>query len=175
MARKPELRLIPGFPGYAVSSDGFVWSRWKRGPGGLGQVWRVVAGGTDKDGYKKVILCRDGERHHFRVHILVLICFVGPCPAEQESRHRNGVRDDNRRSNLRWSTHKANVADKKKHGTWQGGSRNGNASTTESVVQQVKRRLAAGDKPAAISQRLDVSRGVVNNIKYGGAWAHVKV
>lgn len=168
-------RVVPGFPGYGVTIDGRVWSRWKRGPGGLGDTWKAVVGGTDKDGYKKVILCRNGRRHHFRVHLLVLCCFVGPCPPNKEARHANNVRDDNRLCNLNYATHVENIADKVVHGTSQVGSKNGMASTTEAKVRQVKRLLRKGKMPSEISRLTGVSRTTVYGIKYQGRWAHVQI
>lgn len=172
---EPERRPVLGFPGYAVSADGRPWSRWKRGPGGLGDVWKELAGSRDKDGYRKVILVRDGVRHYFRVHHLVLLAFVGPCPPGMEGRHKNNLRDDNRADNLLWSTHVDNVADKKAHGTHQRGSKNGMAAIDEVKAKRIKRRLARGASPTAVARTEGVAKSIVNNIKYHGTWKHVEV
>lgn len=165
---------IPDFPGYGVTRDGYVWSRWKRGAGGLGEVWRRITGGTDKDGYKKVILCRDGVRFYFRVHVLVLTVFRGPCPAGCEGRHRNNRRDDNRVTNLSWSTHVDNVADKRKHGTHQRGERHGRSTITDDIARRIKQGLAAGNTPTVAARAAGVAPHFAMNIKKG-AWAHVQI
>ena len=52
------------------------------------------------------------------VHTLVLTAFVGPRPSpEIEVRHLNGVRSDNRLSNLAWGTASENAYDRVRHGT----------------------------------------------------------
>jgi hypothetical protein len=53
-----------------------------------------------------------------KVHQLVALTFVGPCPAEgMEVCHSNGDSADNRVENLRWDTHGNNLCDKTRHGT----------------------------------------------------------
>lgn len=103
-----EYRECPGFPTYAVGSDGSV-SRISR----LDTIGRSLKGGrlrpaTDADGYQQVCL-RDGARvKTFRVHSLVLTAFFGPAEG-REANHKNGNRSDNRAENLEWLTHKENV------------------------------------------------------------------
>lgn len=59
-----------------------------------------------------------GARLEFpMVHKLVLEAFVGPRPEGKEACHDNGNGMDNRLTNLRWDTHKANMADQFRHGT----------------------------------------------------------
>ena len=62
---------IAGFPRYLIGDNGKVRSLRKNGPD------RILIGGRDKDGYRKVILCENGVKRHARVHILVLEAFTG--------------------------------------------------------------------------------------------------
>ena len=105
-----ELRDIPGFPNYAITSDGRVWSNHKTRNG-------FLVPKKDKYGYLHVGLCRVGKRNMRQVHRLVLEAFVGPCPAGMEACHNNGVRTDNRVENLRWDTKAANRQDAIRQGT----------------------------------------------------------
>lgn len=170
-----DLRPVPGFPAYAVSRDGRIWSRYKRGPGGLGDVWRPMTPNPDKDGYLKIILMRDGVKHYFRVHHLVLLAFVGPCPPGLEGRHKNGIKTANNADNLLWSTHKENIADKTVHGTLLVGSRNSNATGDERRVRHAKRLIAAGRTFSEVCRLSNLPRSVVSYIKYKKGWAHVQV
>jgi hypothetical protein len=106
---------IPGFLGYEVGTDGNVWS-W-RGPGGKVTERHLLIPKTTKKGYKIVTLRSklNGNRRFF-VHRLVLLAFIGPCPGGMECCHWNGDPADNRLSNLRWDTHKANCADTVRNG-----------------------------------------------------------
>ena len=54
----------------------------------------------------------------YLIHRLVLEAFIGPCPEGMECCHfPDRDPSNNRLENLRWDTHKANVADSIKHGT----------------------------------------------------------
>ncbi len=81
------------------------WTRPWRG--------RVLAG-RDVNGYRSVALPGYPSK---LVHRLVLEAFIGQCPDGMECCHNNGVRNDNRLSNLRWDTTSANMFDKQRHGT----------------------------------------------------------
>ncbi len=56
-----------------------------------------------KDGYVSVYFS-DGARIRKRkpIHRLVLETFLSPCPPGKQANHINGIRDDNRLSNLEW-------------------------------------------------------------------------
>lgn len=69
-------------------------------------------------GYEKVCLAKNGRPFSRSVHSLVCESFHGPRPtSNHQVSHGNGVRNDNRASNLRWATPKENNADMLKHGT----------------------------------------------------------
>ena len=95
-------RGVPGFSGYRVGDDGSVWSCWTN-RGTIGDVWKRLKLGVDKDGYLKVGLRASRKKQTtFRVAILVLTAFVGPRPPGKEACHAPGTSvDDNRLSSLR--------------------------------------------------------------------------
>jgi hypothetical protein len=100
---------IPEWEGlYEVSDEGRVLSVRRQ---------LLLKQRPDDDGYLTVGLSRGGKQRRFFVHRLVLLTFDGPCPPGHESRHLNGRRGDNRRSNLEWATHLMNVSNKRAHGT----------------------------------------------------------
>lgn len=114
---------VVGFEGrYEVSTLGHVRSRgfWRKGPHGS-TVWskpKVLKGTPDRQGYLQVGLSRgDGTQAKRKVHRLVLEAFTGPCPSGLETRHHNGVPDDNRVQNLSWGTPSQNKMDKIRHRT----------------------------------------------------------
>src|SRR3974390_1723138 len=71
---------IPGFEGlYDVADDGRVWSHPRTTtPGGLIN-HRLYPGG-----YPQVTLSKEGKHTTYRVPILVLLAFRGPCPPGKE-------------------------------------------------------------------------------------------
>lgn len=102
--------------GYRVGSDGTVWSR-RNARWGLRKQWRRLRPGLDSVGYRSVALMMPNKRARtWRVNVLVLLAFRGARPSRHDSCHGNGNRQDNRLSNLRWGTRRANMADASRHG-----------------------------------------------------------
>ena len=112
-----EDRSVVGFHGYAVGSDGSVWSCRRVGrPYGFEALWHQLKPGFT-DGYPIVSLVTDsGTNRMRRVNRLILEAFVGPCPVGQECCHYDGNQGNNWLSNLRWGTRKDNCADRRRHG-----------------------------------------------------------
>lgn len=109
---------VPGFPGYVAGSDGSIWSyrsRSTRKPSLETPVKLKPL--TNYQGRPTVRLVTNGGKKTSLVSTLILTTFVGPRPAGMECCHNNGIRTDNRISNLRWDTHKNNQLDRAKHGT----------------------------------------------------------
>jgi uncharacterized protein YjcR len=90
-----------------------------------------------------------------------------------EACHDNGVRTDARLVNLRWDTRKNNHADKKRHGTWQGGDNHAQAVLTEAIVLRVKEMLVAGGTNRSIAKELGVDESTIGAIRTGKNWRHV--
>lgn len=86
---------------------------------------RILKPGTYKDGHKHVTLSRNGKTTCYQVHKLIMLTFVGPCPEGLQTRHLNGVPDDNRLENLTYGTLRENMQDRD-----QGHGRNHNLNKT---------------------------------------------
>jgi len=86
---------------------------------------RLLSPRSNHDGYPRV---RIDNKLKF-VHVLMIESFVEPRPPGMQCCHCNGNPKDNRLENLRWDTPKNNVADRKKHGTYQYGEKNPNHRT----------------------------------------------
>ena len=177
MDKEVEYRAIPGFPGYQASSDGKIWSFWvnkgKRGVA-IGEARREIRGGVDKDGYRKVILC-DGKRSrkYKRVHALILETFVGSCPNGCIGAHNDGNNQNNNINNLRWSTQKDNIDDKKAHGTWQCGENHGNSIVTSEQVIAIRSMRESGMTVKNIADTFNLKIRHVYQIVSKSTWRHV--
>jgi DNA-binding CsgD family transcriptional regulator len=150
------------------------------------RVPRARAAVPDKDGYRCVYLRVSGAGRSVKIHRAVLEAFVGPCPPGMECRHKNGVSDDNRLSNLCWSSHHENEADKADHGTRMHGEEHrarcrsytlkaedhGMAKLTNEQAKEVL-RLATGKRMTqrAIADAFGVSQRTVSMIKNRRAYA----
>lgn len=173
----PELpsdsfRHIPGFPGYAVTDSGEVWSCLSTGVTNKYVPWKQrcchPSGRAGRE-YLHVVFARDRKQHTIHVHKLVLLAFVGPRPEGCEARHMNGNRFDNRVCNLQWGTKQENSDDKRRHGTLQCGARNGQAKLSPSQVAEI-RSLRPNMTIAAIATRFAVSVSQVKRILYRKSW-----
>ena len=156
-------RDIPGFPDYQAGDDGSVWTCKGRHirPG---DVWRPMKVMLNRKGYRFVNLCQAGKMTQIMVYRLVLMAFVGPRPPGHECRHLNGVKDDDRLSNLAWGTKRENMADLKIHGN--------HLKTTPRKLSQrqadeIKEKLGEGQKGAWLAREYGVSQSTVSYIKLG--------
>lgn len=117
---------IPSYEhSYEVSDQGRVRSMTRVVVGKSGR-WRTVPEtilkpfhfqpNANSAGYEYVTLWSDGTPRKFRLHRLVLLAFVGPCPPEMEALHADDVGTNNALSNLRWGTKAENSADRVRNG-----------------------------------------------------------
>lgn len=112
-----EWRPVVGWEGeYEVSNQGRVKTVPHIGYGGksIQAKLRTPTFMSGRNAYWQCHLMRGGRGtkvYRANIHVLVLEAFVGPRPEGMEVRHLNGNGFDNRLENLRWDTHKANMAD----------------------------------------------------------------
>jgi hypothetical protein len=63
---------------------------------------------TNKNGYKYVVLKKDGKFKGFTIHGLVARAFLERDPLRTEINHKDGIKTNNNVSNLEWVTHSEN-------------------------------------------------------------------
>lgn len=91
---------VDGYEGlYEISSHGNL-----RNSKTLKQLAKSIAG----KGYVKADLWKDGQRWQTYMHRLVAAAFIGDGPGK-EVNHKNGMKTDNRASNLEWVTSSENT------------------------------------------------------------------
>jgi hypothetical protein len=110
----------PGIAGYEASDTGRVRSIDREIVLSTGRRYfqrgRVLKAGLASSGYLTVM---PGRAHGSKcVHSLVLLSFVGPCPAGQEGLHWDDVKLNNKLSNLRYGTRSQNMLDSVRNGGW---------------------------------------------------------
>jgi hypothetical protein len=124
-----------------------------------------------------VALRRDGATFEERVHRLVLLAFVGPCPPEQEGCHNDGNPLNNRLGNLRWDTHQANMGDAARHGTASKppvkiGERHHKATLSDADVAAIRAASARRGLHAELSRRFGTSSTTIGRIRSGQTRTH---
>jgi len=102
--REERWKPIPDYPDYRISDRGQVRSH-KRGK------TRIMSLFT-KTRYPRLSLYNRGHKRTWRVHNLVMLAFVGPCPDGMEVCHNDGDRLNNDINNLRYDTKLNNEHDK---------------------------------------------------------------
>jgi hypothetical protein len=114
-----DWRDVVGFEGYyQVSRFGHVRS--------VDRIVTVERGGTifqrkykgramtysrDSYGHLCCSLYKGGKRTTYRIHRIVLLAWIGPCPEGCEVCHGPNGKTDNSVDNLRWDTRSANACD----------------------------------------------------------------
>lgn len=94
---------IKGYTGYEISNMGRVRStkRYKEG--------KILALNTNKRGYVSICLWKNNVGKTYRLHRLVALAFIPKIEGKELINHKNGIKSDNRVSNLEWCNQKENI------------------------------------------------------------------
>lgn len=105
-------RDIPGFDGYQASNLGNIKSLEK-------EVWnahqmvarpeKILKPFSDKKGYLRVKLYKNGSHYTKKIHRLVALAFIPNPEGKPEVNHEDGNKTNNRINNLSWATKKENI------------------------------------------------------------------
>jgi DNA-directed RNA polymerase specialized sigma24 family protein len=162
-----EYREVVHSSSYRVGDDGSLWSQ-KSGE------WKRLKGYVAPDGYVRVILSHEGRLIHKPLHHLILEAFVGPRPHGMEACHDpDPDRSNNRLSNLRWDTRRANTDDKMRLGRQAKGEENGISRLSARAVLEMRALAESGVSNADIAKRFDCNYRTVSLIVTGMSWRHV--
>lgn len=169
-----QWREIPGHPKYEVSNEG----RIRRIGAG-----RLMAGSSDKKGYRKV---RVNGRQSGLVHRLVMFAFVGPCPSAHEVNHKDGDPSNNFLTNLEYVTKSENqkyslrvLGRHRNRGTVHGMSK-----LSDEQIQEIRmlrpgigaKRMRINSGPLRlkyIAERYGVSPAMISLILNRRNWKHI--
>lgn len=94
---REQWKAIPDHPPYEVSSIGRVRNT---------QTDYILKQFENREGYLRLQL---GDRKNYAVHILVAKAFVQNPENKPEVNHKHGRKNDNRASQLEWSTKRENI------------------------------------------------------------------
>jgi hypothetical protein len=177
-----EWRLIPSWPMYEASDAGDIRRRaeWNGGaPGQPLSLWRT------SHGYLTATLWV-GRCKSLWAHRLVCEAFHGQPPRNgMHVAHYNGIKTDNRPSNLRWVTRSENERDKERHDRSNRGARNGRAVLNDQAVREIRDAVESAPRSSGgkrirkgeldrIARRYGVTKAAINNIIQGSHWRHVR-
>lgn len=159
------MKKIPNFPNYAVTQKGQVWSiRFNR----------FLKQTQDTDGYYIVGLRENKKKKTQTIHKIVLDTYVGSCPRGMVCRHLNGIKTDNRVSNLSWGTMQENCNDREIHGRTSRGENHTTAKLKGFEVLKIRKLYKNKQfNQTKLAKMFNVSQGNIWKIISGNAWKHL--
>lgn len=168
---------IDEWPGYEVSSMGRVRSIDRTVLDSRGRTYqlrgKLLKQNKSGSGYFQVVLSKGGVRKNLSVHRLVALTFIDK-HSSGITCHKDGCKENNNLSNLRFDTHKGNMADCKLHGTSVTGERNGMSQISEEDVVCIRKAIFYKEKTRKqIALQMNISASQVSGIACGKYWAHV--
>lgn len=97
-----EFKQIPikGLENYYCNKIGHIYSNSKKKG--------LLTSRKDKDGYLIITFACNKKRLDMKIHRVVALTFIGPCPKNFVCNHINAIKDDNRVENLEWISQKEN-------------------------------------------------------------------
>lgn len=123
------------------------------------------------DGYLQVRAMVDGKRMHCGAHRLVWQNFKGDIPPAYEINHDNGLKDDNRPTNLLCGTSGQNASHAHRNGLVnQYGEKNPSVKLTDGQVAQIRLAYAKGGYTMErLAERFEVAFQTISDIVRGYA------
>lgn len=141
---------------------------------------KLLAPRYNRKGYVVAALTRLAKPQYVTVHRLVVTAFVGAVPGDRQVNHINGVKDDNRASNLEIVTAGENVAHAYSMGLARPGRVWGEDSPAARLrytdVVAIRDRYAAGDvTQLSLALEYGVGRRQIGRIVNRKRWAMLPV
>lgn len=118
-------------------------------------------------GYRAICLRQKPRIQYWLIHRLVMLAFVGAKIPKMEVNHKNGIKHDNRLTNLEYVTsseNKIHRAEVLRSGI---GEENPHSRLTDKDVLEIRFRSAMGELGMALAEEYGVSRSQISRIVNG--------
>lgn len=179
---KEEWKDIKGYEGlYQISTHGKIRSlgRYIKSKNNSERFikGRILKFFRDKQGYLKKDISKNGKKETCRVHRLVLTAFDRPPKPGEQCNHKDGNKQNNDILNLEWVTayenerHSIEVLGKSNEG-----EKSGRTELINDKVKKIKILLKEEKLlQKEIAELCNVSEAIINQIKQGKTWKHIKI
>jgi hypothetical protein len=161
-----QVRDVPGFDGlYAVTRDGRIWGyerNWRNATGAMHRPARWMVLTLDGTGYLRVRLVGRGGRRAFpSVHRIVAAAWLPNPLGLPQVNHLNGIKTDNRDSNLEWCDSLMN----NRHAFMVGlNDAKFRRKLSDAQVRQLRAMASAGLTFTAIAKHFRMDRATITSI-----------
>ena len=163
-------KVAPYFPSYEISSMGRVRRSTSTTNTWAGRIRKLQLIGRKGAEYP-ALFHRQSEKY-VKVHHLVLLAFVGPCPVGHVASHANDKKTDNRLCNLSWTTRSENDKQAFRNGhRISPVVRKLNLSKVATIRKLIRKGVLSRSE---IGKRFNVNRATVNDIHWGRTWVKKK-
>lgn len=175
-----EFKDIKGWEDkYEISDTGIVISkaRTRKGKRGcdLRMPRREMKHNNNHNGYATIALCQNSKTKRSFVHRLVYETFVTEIPAGMQINHINGIKTDNRISNLELTTPLENTRHAWRTGLSKKrlGEKCSTSKLTEENVKTIRQLAQTGSQQIDIAKQFKVHYTNIHYILIGKTWSHV--
>jgi len=133
---------------------------------------KLINPSKDRKGYLLTFLTQNRNRTKVYIHRLVAIHFVPNPHNKPDVNHKQGVKDDNRYTELEWVTHSENMKHSSVHGFHRFGERHPKSVLSESQVVEI---FNSKESERSLAKKYNCSRATINCIKSGRSWKYLNL
>jgi len=127
---------------------------------------RILVGVPDKNGYRHLVLCKNGKQKTLMVSRLVAIAFIPNPENLPDVHHKDFDQGNDSAINLEWTTHKQNIQHSVNGGRY---AKKLNSRT----VSEIRTRVANGESQASVARDLKLRYATVHLAANRRTWRHI--
>lgn len=172
-----EWRDIPDYEGlYQISNHGRFRGMPRNDAINRRLPERYIQPNKRTDGYYTIHLWRGGKRQQKKMHVLVMLVFVGQRPEGAHINHIDGNPSNNRLDNLEYCSPSDNTLHGFRIGTHvpARGEKHGRSRYTNDMVREMRVLYKGGASSGEIAKKFNVSRSGVYRVVMYDTWKHLE-